>query len=354
MEQALISSRKRNVNVDILRGIAALLVVTTHIISSVPDISEKLYIFQRIITHIHVPLFFLMSGFCSKDALQRGSIWQFIGSKAFRLLVPYIMWSTVAVTAKHIGAIISGSFQLSEFVNEWIDTVLYAKSLWFLIAMFWVLILARLIYPLFKSKKRWIIMIVLVLICLPPLKIELLAVYKVPSMFFLFLAGLVIHEKYELLIKTIEKYSTLLIVVALALLIAAPFYCTYTGFEGVWFLDTFYVVVTCLAAMSFVILLFLPLIRKWNIPKKLFSSLGEYSLEIYVIHMLFVKYLVLATPVVIMQIFVLFSTLYFLIYALGICIICYLVSRFLLNHIPIYNFLMRGIVTAFRKKVRQS
>lgn len=72
--------------VDILKGVAIILVVLGHISYRCPHLKEFIYSF-------HMPLFFTLAGCAAHISMQRSrSIGVFIGKRAIGLMVPYVVW----------------------------------------------------------------------------------------------------------------------------------------------------------------------------------------------------------------------------------------------------------------------
>lgn len=70
---------------DVLKGLAIVLVVLGHISYRCPHLKEFIYSF-------HMPLFFTMAGCAAHLSMQRSSIGQFIRRRAIGLMLPYVVW----------------------------------------------------------------------------------------------------------------------------------------------------------------------------------------------------------------------------------------------------------------------
>ena len=151
--------RKRNVVLDIAKGIGILLVVLGHC----PQvwIPVKQWIFS-----FHVPLFFLIAGMVwdrtshKESGFLNGS---FLAKKALRLLVPCFLWGLVYLLAR---AIVSSSFKLESLAyllfnsQRSISKAGSMTALWFLSCMFVAVCLFEGIqYFVEKTKHRnWILL----------------------------------------------------------------------------------------------------------------------------------------------------------------------------------------------------
>lgn len=91
---------QRNPVFDIMKGIGILLVLIGHLPGLLPGLKTFIYSF-------HMPLFFLLAGYFSKD-LGDGEVLKQIGKDAKRLLLPFVftqllllVWTAVQWLFKH-------------------------------------------------------------------------------------------------------------------------------------------------------------------------------------------------------------------------------------------------------------
>ena len=86
-------SNKRLLWADNLKGFLILLVVLGHTIQySVSDFDSS-HVFNYIYS-FHMPLFMLMSGFCSYKPAEKVN-WGGVGKRAIQLLIPYFVWTPI-------------------------------------------------------------------------------------------------------------------------------------------------------------------------------------------------------------------------------------------------------------------
>lgn len=86
---------KRNIYVDIVRGIAMLLVILGHTITGCTEESESSFIFN-IIWSLQMPLFILVSGYVtrySRKVETSAALWGFIKRRTYTYLFPWIIWT---------------------------------------------------------------------------------------------------------------------------------------------------------------------------------------------------------------------------------------------------------------------
>lgn len=133
--------KQRNPYIDLMRGIGIILMVAGHV-----DFGEG---FDRFIHAFHMPLFFLVSGYLSKDK-QSVDLITVVKKNAKSLLIPYFAFGTMYATA-HIALASSSGERVERALGSfssllWNNTegLAFADALWFLTAMF----LVKLIWPL--------------------------------------------------------------------------------------------------------------------------------------------------------------------------------------------------------------
>ena len=89
---------KKIVSIDIARAIGIILVVAGHYF---PDNSPHWYVSTREwIYTFHMPLFMFISGYVYELARREETYLNFLGRKAKRLLIPYLIVSAVIISIK--------------------------------------------------------------------------------------------------------------------------------------------------------------------------------------------------------------------------------------------------------------
>lgn len=86
---------QRNPTVDILRGVAMLMVVLGHTMASCTEGSEKTFLYNVIWT-LQMPLFMLISGYVSKfsrSVTSARDLGRFIGRRTLAYLLPWAVWT---------------------------------------------------------------------------------------------------------------------------------------------------------------------------------------------------------------------------------------------------------------------
>ena len=88
-------TKERNRFVDIMRGVAMLLVVLFHTMTGSTVNSEQSFLFN-IVWSLQIPLFILISGYVtrySKDITDVKSLFEFLGKRTVSYLLPFAVWS---------------------------------------------------------------------------------------------------------------------------------------------------------------------------------------------------------------------------------------------------------------------
>ena len=88
---------KRDMKLDILRGIAATMVVVGHVMQLYDNFNQN--ILFNIIFSIQMPLFMMISGCAlifSKPLVSFIGLWNHLKKKCFTLLLPWFVWSLLA------------------------------------------------------------------------------------------------------------------------------------------------------------------------------------------------------------------------------------------------------------------
>ena len=133
---------KRDVTIDLMKGIAIILMMLAHLVfdSGMP---------KQIIHSFHMPLFLIVAGIFAKDISDIASFRQFTMKNAKRLLLPYAVtmlmlcaWGALLAYAKHdISCFLRHLFSmLTATADGWHTRwgIIYAGPIWFLVALFWV------------------------------------------------------------------------------------------------------------------------------------------------------------------------------------------------------------------------
>lgn len=136
--------KKRDIRLDILKGIAILFVVIGHVINYKYDPENyNQNILFRIAYSFHMPLFFFVSGYLTGFKKPDSFTVDFIQKKTVRLLIPYFLWSFVFDL---------NQFLLHGFVGGILGilNVMFANPLYWFLPCLWFCFL--LLVPCVKAK----------------------------------------------------------------------------------------------------------------------------------------------------------------------------------------------------------
>ena len=139
------NSKKYYENVDIIRGFAILLVVLGHALATdniLTTDSEWCNVVHDFIYSFHMPLFFIISGFCYVHA---GNYGKFFLRKCRYLLIPYMVFNLVTIVMQRLLPF----FTLVENnLQEEIKQILFrGGSIWFVYVLFEIVV----IFPFFAK-----------------------------------------------------------------------------------------------------------------------------------------------------------------------------------------------------------
>lgn len=150
------TDRQREIWLDIVKGIAIILVVMTHIPTPIP--------FRIYLNWLHMPLFFAVSGYLFRPARDWASYWQLVGKRAVQLLVPYIAALVVLTLAQ---CLLAGSWYIDWRHFYPGGKYLYGDgvALWFLTCMFMTQVIFSAVMLAFRAW-YWRVAIVLALFAL--------------------------------------------------------------------------------------------------------------------------------------------------------------------------------------------
>lgn len=182
--------------------------------------------------------------------------------------------------------------------------------------------------------------VALAIIYLLPLP-NVLAFHHMQEMILPFGLGMLVYKKKDI-ISAFAQDHKLLWVPAGIVLLTTPLYVSFVYVHRLGYGLPFVIsgLVEVIVSTAFCYLC--KYILHWVVGlRKFFMVLGKYSLEIYCIHMMFVKYLSIKVPTVVFNIPVVVDFLYCLI-ALLIALLCVGISYLVLNRIPVYRWIMLG------------
>lgn len=259
------------VQIDALKGIAIFLVVLGHSIIEYPiDLHQNAvcnFIF-RWLSGVHMPLFFLISGFCFS---YRGEYKPFIFKKIKRILIPYLAFNLIDMFPRFLFPdLVNRSRGIGDSIQR---ILLEGGEYWFL----YVLFLIFLIYPLLD---RWIADNQYLSLGMLPLLLVLnfacrgISVFLVDRVFyylFYFTIGIILKKTFgkALFDKKINKGKT-----AAAIALLAAVWLVLIALRKAY-LDIPEALIGILTFYLFV---------QFTSVTRLFARFGEYSLQLYLLN----------------------------------------------------------------------
>lgn len=327
--------KEREPSFDLLKGVLMTLVVLSHLFDSYLKTTA-------LFVDALMPIFFVISGYFSKDSLDAQELWSTVKKKTKTLLVPYLIWSGVALLANLSIGILSGS--KVSIAAEALQIFLYARSVWFLLALYisaclfslsiyWLCRHARLFLP-----AQAIIWIVFFLV-LPD---DLLCLYKVKWLYPFLVFGFYLKKWMGGGKKLAKKQTACLVLLLVPLVTAACLYpetfiChidfAYASVRDIVFGVLFYIMSALLSVLAF------SLARAAAKAKyaAVLVEIGTYSLDIYVAHMFFIKALQV-TGVFDIQLEGWLKYAFVCVCAAGIVILIWLISKHILRRSKLYRW----------------
>lgn len=279
--------RKRNENIDFLKGVAIILVVFAHFIqfgSGNNFLSENYYfenVIFKIIYSFHMPLFMIISGYLFYYSVKKNNFKKNIINRMKNNLLPIIVWSIIPII---INLLSLDSYNLYNIVKVIVAGIVY--NLWFL----WAVLLCSLIVLLCNKFFDDSIIVYVVMFAISLFIPNILNFDLYVFMFPYFVFGY-LYNKYNKDVKTDIKYI-FLFTILFVILLTQYNYDSFIYNSGTCILNNFwkqlgidlyrYSVGFC--GSIFVILLVLKLIKKIPIKiRNIITMIGKNSLIIYIV-----------------------------------------------------------------------
>lgn len=272
--------------IDATRGLAIILVVYCHVASISLGIPEEIGSFNDVVSLLHLPLFFFLSGFLmfKKERIQSPApIWPYIARKARELLLPALIFVTIFALWKGRSF---NSIILSQFKGGY----------WFTFFLFlFILLYTLLSYPIRKWNEKKLTTALLLISCvvgLAPTAIDLLRPewpektffqvisYQQFKHFLFFSFGAWIRARYAQLTQLSKEgfWKLLLVATPFLMQLIHHFHIPRVDFMTEW--------VFSLSGITLILLLFKGLSTSFENNKvgRCLSFIGRRSLDIYLLH----------------------------------------------------------------------
>lgn len=273
--------------VDYGKGIGIILVVYAHLLSSgyhagLPIQAHFFSLSDSIIYSFHMPLFFFLAGFLVEQSFNKRRAGEFIGDKFKFLVYPYLIWSLLQAISELFFA--GHSARGITVADLWAIPYLPLAQFWYLYALLWM-------YVTYALVRHWgqfayaALIVIAALLFYFPIKSEILALQGFSTGFIFFVVAVLITKYHgELENFTISPWS---IIGLFAGLLLTGFYIFEYRIEPVRLtngLHPFYFLALATLGITFCISLAQLLARKKCC--QVVQTLGIYSLQIYLVHML--------------------------------------------------------------------
>ena len=333
--------------INYIKGIAILLVFIGH--ASTPSFLQRPYIYEfivQLIYSIHMPLFFLVSGFLSPKVIDmnlKESYFNFIKSKFYRLIIPFL---TMSFITNFIIIILKYLLNETVTVRSLIDIIktvlLYPEngimgSLWFLYTLFIISIVSPLITKL--PMKITLTLALLLNILVPQYK-NFLSVSRISFFLIYFLIGLYFRKYYfdnkKIDIKYISIFNRVTIfIISIICIIFYSYIMTNQIIIPKYILSTLNFL--CGVFGMILILMLIEKIKNFKICN-LLSYLGQYSIDIYLLSWFFQ----IASMILISKILKISNYNIFFISNIIIGSLCLPFSLYIIRRFKILTFLFLG------------
>ena len=270
----MLDNKKRLQYIDIIKGVAIILVVLAHLIQTnvVDGVHDEVFQF---INSFHMPLFFFASGYiavktCRLDDIRGGYL--FVNNKLRSLILPLLIW-TLFVNRYFL------SSSWTSLTIEDLIVCLTKPGLWFLLTLFKISILFGVLHLISKRlRNRWYIDSILFVV-----SVGLLIWLKQMSeaLYFIFYSIGVFVAKYH----RVERICQSPKVIAVATI---SFFILITHWQiGGTYIDDILklIIVPC----AFVLFLHFSKIAESSRVGGWLSTIGQHSLAVYIIHWNFLK-----------------------------------------------------------------
>ena len=348
---------------DIAKAIGIYLVITGHLLSAQAQAGHAL------IYLVHMPLFFWISGYFLYGSVKKHSIAENVRNKTGTLLIPFLVWSGVALLANLAVSFLNGSLCLQVISSGFYEIYMQARSMWFLLILFLAQLLVLLVHRLMKKqfiKLETGIMLFTWFILILPLPDQLFSLDKFKWMFPYLILGYGMHgievfleeQKSDFSKKTLvsvgmqikkacRKYAGIIGIVCCAVYIFVTLKLYMHPCVQAFLSKKYDGVIDFLPYFLIFLLSLLGLLGVMQLSEGLSGSrfgnilagVGRYSMDIYVIHMFFIKF-VTYVPAYAKKSEIAYNCGFVPFYAIGIVGAVYLMAALLFRHIGLYCSIM--------------
>ena len=315
------SIRKHYKEIDSLKGLAIFLVVLGHAIIYFPiNLHENTYCegLFKILSSVHLPLFFVISGFCFS---YHGNYGAYVLKKIKRLIVPYFVFNLLDLLPRAMfPQFVNRSRGITESV---IDMLLYGGEYWFLFALFMIFLIYPAIYKWQEESRtrKAVILLLSLVLAIKKLPTEVFVLSSVSYYLFYFNLGVVLKlcniRIFELELSKCHIFLPTVLSVLWITLLFSP-----------WS----HPVEILTALIGITVCYFFTRLNAFN---DIFKHFGKFSLQIYLLN----GFLLVISRTIICS--VSDAPVVIIFFNMIVDFVCsYLVIRYICNRIPIVKVLM--------------
>ncbi|MCB9771668.1 MAG: acyltransferase family protein [Candidatus Omnitrophica bacterium] len=340
--------KTRNRTIDVLKGLAIVLVVYGHVIQRSMVVGGADFFLNpvfKIIYTFHMPLFVFISGYLIAASLKRRSIKDTFTIRVKSLFIPFVVWSLLDMVVNDL-INSSGGFNVFEY--------LFLKpSVWFLFTLF---VASALVLASVKLQRKFglvIFALIYLLILFIPFN-EYAALYYIKWFYLFYVAGYLIHEYGSGFIARFNNTATF-VTAFFIFFVLLPFWTRndYIYVNKMHFLSADYVLeilrygyVYLIGFVGIVLAFFIGAHLARTKTVSLLGNIGIYSLDIYLLQRYLVEGLY---PKILTKFNLSFdynSPLFLCVFCPLVAVIavavCIFVTKLLIRRIDILNTLLLG------------
>ena len=340
-------SPSRNKYIDIAKYAAIVMVVIGHIIGELDVPRDTLNNFLHIVVNIsHMPVFYFISGYFLYSELHKYSPSKIFLKKTKRLLIPYLIWSTISLIMNvALNTVKTHTLDWSAILNETVDIFIYSRSVWFLIELYLSISIILLCYKISqKNNKAFLVLLILVYILLYAFgPREILSFFKFRWLFPFMVLGYAFKSPVGKRIidfwKSINLWQLISIpLIAIYVLLVMQnrtpenlFKISFTNFNAESIFDGLIYQIGSVFGMASVFSI-ATLLSKFN--TDMLASRGTYSLDIYLIHMFLLHIIAIVWKIKLPAII---NSIAYIIISFVIVELIYFICKSILRKLKIYR-----------------
>ena len=346
--------QNRSILLDIVKYLAAVLVIYGHVLVYSESRFDQAMSF--IVNISHMPVFFFVSGYFFVSEIQKYPATELIRKKTFRLVLPYLLWSSLALCMNIVLLWCdTHALSIAAVLTEAKAIFLYARSAWFLIELFF----STLLLIGCSQVAKWthisiypISLVCYLLVYLLDLD-TLFAVYKIRWLFPSMILGYAWKDRAERIVPRTRyvRYLAFPLLVRLSKLAFGYqypedlFYSVYTIAPAMIGKAVLYQLGSCLGIIAIFSVADLLERLPCRVP---LADRGTFSLDSYLIHMFFLKLLTFLSSLTLPAPI---KSLIFMLIACLLFEVIYHLCRLILRRIWLYRISLGILPTPAKKSI---